>query len=125
MLQWEATHLHTWMAKKGTHIFSENNINWTITYSTNADIYLPFGRQTDKRSDTTSKLLSNSKKQNKKKDAVLIVSHCKTNSKRELYVEIVRKNIYVDILRACEEEWKCGRRLVHDQCFDIYNTMQI
>ena len=61
--------------------------------------------------------------ENKTKDAVWIVSNCKTQSKRQEYVDILRQYINVDILGACGKMVECGRgRWYHDDCFDIVNT---
>ena len=68
-----------------------NKINWTMTYSKNADIYLPYGRfphlgqQRIQQCDYVQIVNS------KSKDAVWIVNHCKTYSKREEYVEILKQ----------------------------------
>ena len=61
---------------------------------------------------------------NKTKDALWIVSHCRTHSKREKYVELLKKYIDIDVLGACGTKWNCGRRYNHAQgnCFDILNS---
>ena len=53
-----------------------------------------------------------------------MVSHCETDSRRENYVDILRKYINVDILGACGTKWNCGRRHNHAKgdCFDILNS---
>lgn len=58
----------------------------------------------------------------KSKDAVWVVSHCETFSKREQYVRVLKKYISVDILGDCGKKWNCGRRYNHDACFDILNS---
>ena len=58
--------------------------NLTMTYRRDSDIYTPFGK--------TEKLTEQSKWEPLKNDtrqlAVWIVSHCKTNSRREEYVKV-------------------------------------
>ena len=98
------------------------NITLTVLYSTNADIYLPYGRMHKIAQGTRPQRNYLQIAKSKTKDAVWIVSHCKTFAKRELYVEVLKKYISVDILGKCGEKWACGRRLLHDNCFDIYNT---
>ena len=122
LLQWESTQMHTHLAPQSAPVYMKNKINWTVSYSTNADIYLPYGRlrqlPKEARPHRNYIQIANSKT----KDAVWIVSHCQTFSKREHYVKILKKYISVDILGACGEKWNCGRKLIHDRCFDIYNT---
>ena len=100
----------------------KNKINWTISFSKNADIYLPYGQLSllpkERRPHRNYFQIANSKS----KDAVWIVSNCQTFSKREIYVEILKKYISVDILGACGAKWDCGRRLIHNKCFGILNT---
>ena len=101
-----------------------NNFNWTMTYSKDADIPLPYGKlipSTDKDIDKRDYLAIAKKKT---KDAIWIVSSCHTNSRREDYVEVLKKYINVDVLGDCGKEWNCGERFVHDHgnCFSILNS---
>ena len=61
---------------------------------------------------------------NKTKDAIWIVSHCKTPSQREKYVDILRQYISVDAYGYCGRKWKCGLKYDHaaGNCFDILNS---
>ena len=121
-LQGESPRTHTKLAQPKAPIFSKDKVNWTMGYSKSADIYLPFGRMRQLPEEVTPHRDYFKIAKSKTKDAIWIVSHCDTLSKRELYVEVLKQYISVDILGACGEKWDCGRRLVHDQCFDIYNS---
>ena len=101
-----------------------NNFNWTMTYSKDSDIPLPYGKlvpSTNKDRDKRDYLAI---AKQKKKDAIWVVSSCHTNSRREDYVEILKKYISVDVLGACGKEWTCGERFDHDRedCFSILNS---
>ena len=122
VLQQESPQMHQLLYHRNAPVHLSNKINWTMTYSKNADIYLPYGRfrhlgqQRIQQRDYVQ--IANSKS----KDAVWIVSHCKTYSKREDYVKILRQYISVDIFGRCGRKLKCGKRFLHDSCFDILNT---
>ena len=122
MLQWESTQMHRKLAAPGAPAYMKNRINWIVSYSSKADIHLPYGQlkllPIQARPYRNYIQIAN----NKTKDAIWIVSHCQTYSKRENYVEILKKYISIDILGKCGEKWVCGQRPIHDECFDIYNT---
>ena len=121
MLQWESPQRHTKSEHPNAAVFLRNKVNWTMSYSKKADIYLPYGKvrrlPIEMRPHRNYTQIANSKT----KDAVWIVSHCSTSSKREMYINILKKFISVDILGKCGEKWNCGRRRIHDQCFDFLN----
>ena len=120
--QWESTQMHTRLATRNAPVYMKNKINWTVSYSTNADIYLPYGRLRQQAKEAVPQRNYVQIANNKSKDAVWVVSNCKTFSKREEYVQILKKYISVAILGKCGKKWNCGRRIYHDQCFDIFNT---
>ena len=108
-------------------IFYENmklTFNWTMTYSKQADIYLPYGKL-EPRTKTKSAKRRNFTElaSSKTKDAVWVVSHCHTDSKRELYVETLKHYIGVETLGACGKPW-CGKAHNHElgDCFSVLNT---
>ncbi|XP_023349074.1 alpha-(1,3)-fucosyltransferase C [Eurytemora carolleeae] len=74
--------------------------NLTMTYRRDSDIYTPFGK--------TEKLTEQVKweplKNDTRKLAAWIVSHCKTDSGREKYVEEMKKWMPVDQFGDCNEE---------------------
>lgn len=95
--------------------------NWTMTYDRmNTDIYLPYGKVVPRGSIIERDFLSIAK--SKSKDAVIITSHCDTDSKRLEYVNELQKYIDVDVIGKCGKEWNCGIQWIHDDCFSILNT---
>ena len=101
MLQWESLQSHIQYAHPRAPVYQRDRVNWTMGYSKKADIYLPYGvarrLPQQKRPHRNYSQISN----RKTKDAVWIVSHCETSSKREIYVNILKKYISVDILGKC------------------------
>ena len=95
-----------------------------MTYSVHSDIHLPYGKLLHKREESRLPRNYQAIAENKTKGAIWVVSHCHTKSKREKYVEILRRYITVDILGACGRKWNCGRRYHHasGNCFDILNS---
>ncbi|XP_045171050.2 alpha-(1,3)-fucosyltransferase C-like [Mercenaria mercenaria] len=106
--------------------------NWTMTYRKDSDIPMLYGQVLHKRdvSDNAKLLLEqeNNKKSydaiysRKKRDAVWLVSHCSTKSKREKYIEKLKNHINVDILGHCGENL-CPKTSRHSGCIeDIVKT---
>ena len=95
-----------------------------MTYSVHSDIHLPYGKLILKSKESRRQRNYQVIAENKTKHALWIVSNCKSRSKRDKYVEILRQYIPVDILGACGEKWNCGRRYNHasGNCFDILNS---
>lgn len=79
--------------------------NWTMTYRLDSDIKMLYGEILPIKSRSTvprknfHKIYSD-----KTSDAVWLVSHCITKSKRELYVNELRKYISVDVFGACGDK---------------------
>ncbi|KAK3107754.1 hypothetical protein FSP39_021574 [Pinctada imbricata] len=73
--------------------------NWIFSYQKNSDIFFPWGKivakenRTKKNYDAIFDL--------KNRTAVWLVSNCRTQSKREMYVNIMRKIIDIDIFGNC------------------------
>ena len=95
-----------------------------MSYSRHSDIHLPYGKLVRRNTQSRHERNYQASVQNKSKDALWIVSHCKTYSKREQYVSILKQYISVDILGACGERWDCGIVYNHamGDCFDILNS---
>ena len=102
----------------------QNIFNWTMTYSQHSDLPLPYGALKLKPTATMPKRDYLAIAKNKTKDAIWIVSHCPTRSKREEYVDILKQYIDIDILGKCGQKWDCGRRSYHEagDCFSILNS---
>lgn len=101
--------------------FWRSAFNWTMTYDKEiTDIYLPSG-ELWKKKKTDNRDFTRIAKQ-KTRQALLISSHCTTESKRTEYVEQLRKYVDVDILGTCGRKWDCGKAWIHDDCFRILNS---
>lgn len=97
-----------------------NTFNWTMIYDKDiADIYLPYGKIKRKLKNRKS---IDEIMQRKNGTALMIVSHCDTPSGRLEYIEQMKRHVDVEILGKCGKEWNCGRRFVHDDCFEIINN---
>ena len=98
-----------------------NAFNWTMSYDkTNADIFLPYGEL--RKRERSIQRDFNSIAKAKSKDALIITSHCQTQSQRLDYIEVLKKYISVDVLGSCGTPWDCGKQWIHDDCFIILNT---
>ena len=100
------------------------NFNWTMTYSKDSDIPLPYGKLVPAFDKNVEKRDYSTISERKSKNAIWIASNCHTNSRREDFVDILKKYIDVDVLGRCGREWECGERFVHDEgnCFSILNS---
>ena len=102
----------------------QNSFNWTMTYSEHSDLPLPYGALKVKPTYTVPQRDYQAIAENKTRDAIWIVSHCPTHSKREKYVDILKQYIDIDILGKCGRKWTCGRVFNHEagDCFSILNS---
>lgn len=57
----------------------------------------------------------------KNRSALIITSHCKTDSKRENYINELPKHYPLKVLGNCGKHWNCGHVYVHDDCFKLLN----
>ena len=119
-----------------------NYFNWTMTYKSDADIPLRYGRIRPRSKQELSQETINAKilathtsvvnyARNKNKSVAWMVSHCKTASQRELYVEELRNYIDVVVYGKCgridcvrnEEHWlsdsRCYKMLEQNYKFYI------
>ncbi|XP_053378703.1 alpha-(1,3)-fucosyltransferase C-like [Mercenaria mercenaria] len=96
--------------------------NWTMTYNKdNTDIFLPYGEILKHKREMRKDFKSIAK--NKNRTLLMIASHCHTHSKRQEYVNILRKYVDIEVLGHCGEKWTCGARYKHDEnCFQLLNT---
>ena len=119
-VQHEATAIYTPKLFQGV----QNSFNWTMTYSEHSDLPLPYGALKLKSINTMPQRNYLAVSKNKTKDALWIVSHCKTGSKREKYVDILKQYLNIDILGKCGRRWHCGKRYNHAKgdCFSILNS---
>ena len=120
----------TWLvfSRGGSNIkfllYPQDQYNWTVTYSSHSDVHLPYGKIVFKQRKWKHRRDYHAIAKHKTKDAVWIVSHCDTHSRREKYVELLKQYISVDVLGDCGRKWDCGIRYNHTagNCFDILNT---
>ena len=87
-----------------------DRIDWLMSYQRDADIYVPYG--VVKKCNTTWN--KEDMFDNKTKEVAWVVSNCDTWSKREDYVNELKKYIKVDVFGGCGDH-KCSRD--GDQCF--------
>ncbi|KAL4225577.1 hypothetical protein ACF0H5_016265 [Mactra antiquata] len=97
-----------------------SDFNWTMTFDKKlADIHLPYGELRKYKKyvvkDYTAIAL------NKRKEALMVVSHCPVDSKRMDYAKKLNETIDVTVLGSCGTKWDCGQALYHDDCFSILN----
>lgn len=117
-----------------------NYFNWTMTYMNNSDIPLLYGRIIPKASapktqkevaqlrnearQSIRKRPSSQIRRKKKKKVAWMVSHCWTNSMRELYVMELKKYIDVDVYGGCGN-FTCAIHALHSsdpQCYDMLQS---
>jgi hypothetical protein len=87
--------------------------NWTMTYRRDSDIFMPYGEILTNQDAVNQGLTTRDEIQlrlgkdydriyyTKSKDVVWLVSDCETKSKREYYVQKLKKHINVDIYGDC------------------------
>ena len=102
----------------------QHSFNWTMTYSKHSDLPLPYGALELKPIDRVPVRNYLAIAKNKTKDAIWIVSHCRTQSKREKYVDILKQYVNIDVLGRCGRKWDCGKVYNHEagDCFSILNS---
>ncbi|KAH3877477.1 hypothetical protein DPMN_001345 [Dreissena polymorpha] len=98
-----------------------SGFNWSMTYDyINTDVHFPYGEIIKKQVITSRNYTEIAL--GKKRDALLVTSHCGNSAQREIYAKRLQKYITVDIFGGCGQKWNCGHLYVHDSCFDILNT---
>lgn len=86
-----------------------NNLNWTMTYRLDSDILYKYGSfELKELTDLSEKDLSEAY-DNKIKEVAWLVSDCVTESKREHYVNILKKYIKVDVYGKCGHFKNCTK----------------
>jgi alpha-1,3-fucosyltransferase len=95
-----------------------NYFNWTMTYRMDSDIRFLYGRILPKPSapktsqeiearirESTQQLTLNRWKDNgkRKKLVAAMISHCRTDGRREKYISQLRKHVKVDVFGSCNE----------------------
>lgn len=78
-----------------------NKVNWTISYRRDSDFPFIHGSYSVRQKKFEDASLSKFKSFKKKNGTAWFVSHCGTSSKRENYVNLLRKHLSVHIYGAC------------------------
>ncbi|GBM30267.1 Alpha-(1,3)-fucosyltransferase C [Araneus ventricosus] len=82
--------------------------NWTMTYRSDSDVQVKYGEVVRKKIACHDKVITRkSIFKNKKNTALWMVSNCRTQSKREAYIQELRKYFQVDIYGKCSRKRKC------------------
>ncbi|EFX76413.1 hypothetical protein DAPPUDRAFT_248921 [Daphnia pulex] len=96
-----------------------NYFNWTMTYRTDSDIPLTYGRITKREKTlTNTEMASNSG--NKTKLVAWMATQCLTDGRRESYVKELKRHIDIDVYGLCGR-LSCARHPVdisHPRCYD-------
>ncbi|XP_067671524.1 3-galactosyl-N-acetylglucosaminide 4-alpha-L-fucosyltransferase FUT3-like [Haliotis asinina] len=95
--------------------------NWTLTYQRHSDFWAPYGllrHQPGQKEPDWNKVMAL-----KTKKVLWFASNCKTSSKREEYVDQLKKYIPIDIFGRCgKSDVNCttGSKSDEDSCFAQY-----
>lgn len=89
--------------------------NWTMTFWRKSDIYMPYGDVIQE--DTNYVMPTVDFVRKKKKMAAWFVSNCRSKSKRQQYVEELKKYIDVDVYGRCGTK-KCPRSST-EKCYEM------
>ncbi|XP_054166010.1 alpha-(1,3)-fucosyltransferase C-like [Oppia nitens] len=87
------------------------SIDWTMTYRTDSDIYIPYGTITKCQQKWRPKVKPF---RTKRRSIAWVVSNCETASKREYFVDQIKTLMEVDVFGACGT-YECSRS--DDSCF--------
>ena len=91
----------------------EQRLDWNMTYRLGSDVYVPYG--VVNRCDSQWKLREDLF-DSKNRSVAWIVSNCRTQSKREVLVEMLKKYIDVDVFGSCGDH-VCNK--TDDSCFQM------
>lgn len=93
----------------------ENYFNWTMTYRIDSDVHFPYGLFLKQSNNDNSKMFdvdANRLFHNRSKLVAWMVSNCSPHSKRDQYVNVLKKYIPVDVYGRCGS-FHCPR---NEQC---------
>ncbi|XP_062573218.1 alpha-(1,3)-fucosyltransferase C-like [Saccostrea cucullata] len=105
-------------------------VNWTISYRRDADLPFIHGSYSVKRNNDRGR----KKDSNTKRGIAWFVSHCETSSRREIFVNLLKKTTAIDIYGHCGslKAQNCPKSrtdairecwgLKESKCFDILDT---
>ncbi|GFS84755.1 alpha-(1,3)-fucosyltransferase C [Trichonephila clavipes] len=82
--------------------------NWTMSYRSDSDIQVKYGEFVHRNKSCSENVYKhNNAVRNKRRGAIWMVSNCRTESKREVYVKELRKYFSVDVYGKCSRRNKC------------------
>ena len=115
--------VHTWSGKAVNPKHFNNFFNWTMTYRIDSDIPLFYGRIQRLQHSLLSPNIRNNNATNKTRLVAWMVSHCSTDSRREEYVEQLKRHIKVDVYGDCGN-MKCPRSwdFSSANCYDMLES---
>ena len=125
--------VYTWGKEEGKEMNQvvkqfENYFNWSMTYRHDADVHFFYGSVRPKLSTNSSSLnhFSNEMK-NGSSIVAWMVSHCQTESRREDYVNELKRHMNVDVYGDCGEmEEECSKDPVTfvspDECYRMIES---
>ncbi|XP_077517325.1 alpha-(1,3)-fucosyltransferase C-like [Amblyomma americanum] len=93
----------------------KNMFNWTMTYRSDSDVYLPYGRVVQRNGAVTSRKDLRIIWESKRKVAVWVVSNCQTHGRREAFLRELRRHLQVDVYGSCGL-YRCPR-YQEDSCY--------
>ncbi|KAI6240610.1 Alpha-(1,3)-fucosyltransferase C [Aphelenchoides fujianensis] len=102
----------SWFLKGGPNDLRPDFFNATITYRTASDVFLPYGffrplDGTESAEQKWSQEEIDRKIAKKSKVAVTAVSHCETWSRRETYLDALRKHANFTSIGRCSQNLDC------------------
>ncbi|XP_077517459.1 alpha-(1,3)-fucosyltransferase C-like isoform X1 [Amblyomma americanum] len=80
---------------------TKNMFNWTMTYRSDSDVYVPYGRIVPRITTAASRKNLKALWKSKQKAAVWMVSHCTTEGRREAFYVELSKHLQVDVYGQC------------------------
>lgn len=94
-----------------------NMFNWTMSYRSDSDVVLPYGKFVDSDGGEANRDYASIWK-SKTDLAVWMVSHCNTSSARELFVEELSRHMNVNVYGYCGE-YVCPKDRTHE-CYEYF-----
>ncbi|XP_076313839.1 alpha-(1,3)-fucosyltransferase C-like [Tachypleus tridentatus] len=96
-----------------------DNINWTITYRTDSDVFVPYGKLIPKNMTGVISGQNTRDDQNISNNNLIVwlVSNCNTTSNREKFVEQLKRFISVDVYGKCYGN-RCYPIIPREECYE-------
>ncbi|KAL7641310.1 UNVERIFIED_CONTAM: hypothetical protein RMT77_008448 [Armadillidium vulgare] len=106
----------------------KNFFNWTMTYRTDSDVFVPFGKIQKRIIKKKVSYISEEELKRKEK-ALAMVSHCPTSSRREELIQQMNNHMKIDVYGACGNK-RCGNpayiyrvnTMKNESCNNLYSN---